>query len=81
MMLQTPSIGRVVHYHSYGTPNGEYQPRPRAAMITDVAVDGAGVVNERVSLAVFNPTGLFFDVAVPYSDEPKPGHWTWPPRV
>lgn len=23
-MSQTPSIGRIVHYHSYGTPGGEF---------------------------------------------------------
>jgi hypothetical protein len=35
-MTQAPSIGRVVHYHSYGTPGGEYLPEPRAAIITEV---------------------------------------------
>lgn len=34
-----------------------------------------------VSLAVLNPTGLFFDEYVPYSEAPKPGHWSWPPRI
>lgn len=34
-----------------------------------------------VSLAVLNPTGMFFNENVPYSPEPKPGHWSWPPRV
>lgn len=31
-----PSVGRVVHYRSYGTPNGEYAPECRAATITAV---------------------------------------------
>lgn len=39
-MKQTPSVGRVVHYQSYGTPGGEYLPEPRAAIIT--ATDGGG---------------------------------------
>ncbi|QOC56083.1 hypothetical protein SEA_CLOWN_85 [Gordonia phage Clown] len=41
-MTQTPSIGRIVHYQSYGTPGGEYLPEPRAAIITEVqrVVDG-----------------------------------------
>lgn len=70
----TPSIGRVVHYHSYGTPGGEYLPEPRAAVITEVT-------GETVGLAVLNPTGQFFNRGVPFSDEPKPGYWSWPPRV
>jgi hypothetical protein len=70
-----PSIGRIVHYQSYGTPNGEYLPEPRAAVITSVGVVG------QVGLCVLNPTGIFFNDSVAYSDEPKPGHWSWPPRV
>jgi len=34
-----------------------------------------------ISLAVLNPTGLFFDECVEYSQEPMPGCWSWPPRV
>lgn len=41
---QKPSVGRVVHYRSYGTPQGEYKPECRAAVITAVGgwrtVDG-----------------------------------------
>lgn len=33
---QKPSVGRVVHYVSYGTPGGEYAPQCRAAVITEV---------------------------------------------
>ena len=70
-----PTIGRIVHYQSYGTPNGEYLPKPIASIITQVHTDG-----EFVGLCVFNPTGLFFKESVQYSEEPKPGHWNWPPR-
>lgn len=70
-----PTVGRAVHYQSYGTPAGEYTPQPRAATITEVGEDG------KVGLCVMNPTGLFFNQNVPYSDAPKPGHWNWPPRV
>jgi hypothetical protein len=79
-----PSIGRVVHYHSYGTPGGEYLPLPRAATITEVGsaqlTPGADPV-EVVGLCVMNPTGLLFNQRVPFSEDPKPGHWSWPPRV
>lgn len=32
----TPSVGKIVHYVSYGTPGGEYQSQCRAAVITEV---------------------------------------------
>lgn len=75
MSVQVPSIGRVVHYRSFGTPGGEYLPEPRAAIVTEVLEDGA------VSLAVLNPEGMFFNRGVSFSEDPKPGHWSWPPRV
>lgn len=31
-----PTVGRIVHYQSYGTPNGEFKSEPRAAIITGV---------------------------------------------
>jgi hypothetical protein len=74
--MPTPSIGRIVHYQAYGTPNGEYLPEPRAAIITAV-IDNKSYV---CSLAVLNPTGLFFNETVKFSTEPKPGHWNWPPH-
>lgn len=86
-----PSIGRVVHYHSYGTPGGEYAPEPRAAIVTAVGevpqdyTDPEGGLHEftepDVSLAVLNPTGMFFNQDVPYAGEPTPGHWSWPPHI
>ncbi len=75
-----PTIGRVVHYQSYGTPGGEYLPEPRAAIVTTVA-EVNDDRHQRVGLAILNPTGLFFDQSVPYSQDPQPGHWSWPPRV
>jgi hypothetical protein len=81
-MSQQPSVGRIVHYQSYGTPGGEYLPEPRAAIIT-AASPRTGMF---VSLAVLNPTGVHFnhgpdDDGVPFAEEPTPGHWNWPPRV
>ncbi len=72
---QKPSIGRIVHYQAYGTPNGEFKPEPRAAIITEVSEGG------KVGLFVANPTGIFLNRDVPYADAPTPGHWNWPPRV
>lgn len=78
-----PSVGRVVHYQSYGTPNGEYLPEPRAAIITEVD-DSFGTDERpetRVGLCILNPTGQFFNTNVRYAEEPTPGCWNWPPRV
>jgi len=80
-MSQTPSVGRIVHYHSYGTPGGEYLPEARAAIITEVQPGAEPGDGPLVGLAVLNPTGVFFNQFVRFSEEPKPGHWTWPPRV
>lgn len=80
-----PTVGRIVHYHSFGTPNGEYKPLPRAAVITEVDVDrnlpeDDAIHTPDVGLCVLNPTGQFFTLHVPYSEVPKSGHWNWPPR-
>lgn len=34
--MSKPSVGRMVHYVSYGTPGGEYDSKCRAAVITEV---------------------------------------------
>lgn len=34
--MPRPSVGRIIHYVSYGTPGGEYPPTCRAAVITEV---------------------------------------------
>jgi hypothetical protein len=75
-MEQKPSVGRIVHYQSFGTPGGEYLPAPRAAVVTQVNGEAGSV-----GLCILNPTGQFFNQSVPYSAEPKPGHWNWPPRA
>lgn len=79
-----PSVGRIVHYQSYGTPGGEYLPEPRAAIITEVRRCDTNLGKPgcpHVSLCVMNPTGYFFNQEVPYADTPTSGHWNWPPRV
>lgn len=73
-MEQKPSVGRVVHYQSYGTPGGEYPSLARAAIVTGLGPNG-------VHLCVLNPTGMFFNLDVPYDEGGKPGTWRWPPRV
>ena len=78
-----PTIGRIVHYQSYGTPGGEFLPEPRAAVVTEVEPLEAERAHDvpKVGLCVLNPTGQYFNRSVPYSEHPEPGHWNWPPRV
>lgn len=74
-MTQQPSVARMVHYVSYGTPGGEYLPECRAATVTEVH-DA-----ETVSLCVMNPGGLFFNQQVRYDETNQGGTWHWPERV
>lgn len=79
--MTPPSVGRVVHYVSYGTPGGEFKSECRAAVVTEVTEhpDADGTVG----LAVLNPTGMFFNRGVPRDegDSPAGGTWHWPERV
>lgn len=74
-----PSIGRIVHYRSYGTPNGEFKPEPRAAVVTAVHLEKESSEVESVDLCVLNPTGMFFNQNVKQGEEG--GQWSWPPFV
>lgn len=78
-----PSVGRVVHYTSYGTPGGEYPSVCRAAVVTEVGdTEGADADLAKVGLAVLNPEGMFFNRGVPQSeDKHRGGTWHWPERV
>ena len=81
-----PSIGRIVHYVSYGTPGGEYASQCRAAIVA--GIPDPEDAPEFVDLVVLNPTGLFFDRC--RQDEPLKedqmrvyygGTWHWPEQV
>ncbi|GGV43488.1 hypothetical protein GCM10010182_80180 [Actinomadura cremea] len=82
-----PSVGRIVHYVSYGTPKGEYTSQCRAAIVTEVdgpAVDPATMRDTdawSVGLCVLNPTGQFFNQHVVQSETVhEGGTWHWPER-
>ena len=92
--MPAPSVGRIVHYVSYGTPGGEYGKECRAAIVTEVP---EGVADpQTIGLCVVNPTGQFFNRTTPYheaaegpggetpggfaSNHPG-GAWHWPERV
>lgn len=80
---QQPSVGRIVHYVSYGTPGGEYSSVCRAAVVTAVDAypeDNPGQVF--ASLAVLNPEGMFFNKTVLQDETDKTGGtWHWPERA
>ena len=68
MATPRPSVGRIVHYVSYGTPAGEYKSECRAAIVTAGPHLVPGTFNdaggEAVSLCVLNPEGMFFNRSV-----------------
>lgn len=69
-------IGSIVHYQAFGTPGGEYPSVPRAAIVTQLG--GTGENPFVVGLCILNPTGMFFNTSVPYSEIPLAGHWSFP---
>lgn len=96
MTEQQPSVGRIVHYVSFGTPGGEYGKDCRAAVITEVSPESKGEGQEIVSLAVLNPTGTFFNQGCVHHEAQGDdaggwpgggalnhpgGTWHWPERV
>lgn len=77
-----PSVGRIVHYVSYGTPGGEYRSECRAAIITEVPTAVFEEGKQPVGLFVANPTGIFLNRDVPQDEEGHSGgSWHWPERV
>ncbi len=72
-MTQVPSVGRIVHYVSHGTPVREdgtqaYTSQCRAADITEVDPSAY-----RAGLMVKNPTGLFFHSLADGGSDYDPG--------
>ena len=77
-MDQKPSVGRIVHYVSYGTPNGEYRSQDRAAIISEVP----DPESDTIHIVVLNPEGMFFNKNVRHDEDDKAGGtWHWPERV
>lgn len=93
MSSQQPSVGRIVHYVSYGTPGGEYQSECRAAIIAAVPTAVWEGDAQPLDLVVLNPTGLFFNRCPHHAGDPdhvdaspdrptyRGGTWHWPERV
>lgn len=78
--MSAPRIGQPVHYMARGSADGVFGPVCRAAIVTEVhilePVPEHGV--PYVSLAVLNPTGLFFDQQLLYDPDKVGGTWHYP---
>lgn len=89
--MDTPSVGRIVHYVSYSTPGGEYSSECRAAVIAEVyPVEGGGLLSggevqdyepQSCALVVLNPTGVFFRDCPQDESDKCGGTWHWPERI
>lgn len=85
-----PTVGRTVHYVSHGTPvradgTQAYPSVCRAAIVTEVGPgsdpNGIGATDD-ASLAVLNPTGMFFNRGCAHDEDAKAGGtWHWPERA
>jgi len=89
MTEQKPSVGRIVHYVSHGTPIREdgtqaYTSTCRAAIVTELTYADPGLTDPtyEVGLCILNPTGQFFNesVAADFTQN-QAGTWHWPERV
>lgn len=89
--MSIPTVGRIVHYVSYGTPvqadgTQTYLPECRAAIVTELSDEPQDMLDGRVGLCVLNPTGFFFhplaDGGCLHSElDHNGGTWHWPERV
>jgi hypothetical protein len=95
-VVQKPSVGRIVHYVSHGSPILEdgtqaFPSRCRAAVVTEVyperppALLSGGEMSDGepqlCALAVLNPTGMFFHDAEQDENDKVGGTWHWPERT
>ncbi len=70
-----PTIGRVVHFITD-------EMRSHASIITGLVEPEHIGADNVVDLHIMPPGGSAYDLtSVPFSETPKPGHWTWPPRA
>ena len=76
--MQKPTVGRIVHCYDFGGWDKESDApklgRLRPGIICAVPETGD------CEVAVIG-LGLGYATPMPFSETPKPGCWTWPPRT
>lgn len=78
--MQKPSVGRIVHYVSRGSADGEFESECRAAIVTAAPSDPD--VERAIDLAVFGSQGVHFNPTCEHDEASKAGGtWHWPERV
>lgn len=71
--MKNPSVGSNVQYHVQGQGTSVQTKAAAIASITDAGA--------KFGLVVFDKKdGVKFIDDVPYSDDPKPGHWSCIPE-
>jgi len=73
-----PSVGRIVHYYTLG---GAFSGKPIAATITETATENPYRSPMDVGIFGMHHEASIQLESVSYSEKPKPGCWSWPPRV
>jgi hypothetical protein len=73
-----PQVSEWVHYTSHGSPDGTYKSECRPALVTGVPAITRAPASRGLDLAVFNPTGLFFNRVLQDEDSKAGGTWHRP---
>lgn len=68
--VRKPYLGEVVHYRSFGTPDGEFTSVCRVAVVTELNTGGDG---RQYGVVVLNPTGIFFNTVDHDEQQRLPG--------
>lgn len=75
--MQTPTVGRSVHYHR---DTADKSIHVEAAIITAID-ENTGAISLAIFSTMEGDAPVWSKKNVPCSETPAPGCWSWPPRV